>query len=96
MIGMLFILVKVCVIAYVLTDLAQFIGELIDMVVLTKNKWLGVLKSLVVYLLSCSKCYSFWFSLIFTGSLFTAAVAAIIVSQIKTIVKMFDKGDTKI
>lgn len=74
---------KLLVICYVLSDLAQFIGELIDMVVLTKNKLLGVIKSLLVYLLTCNKCFSFWASLIWSGDLFIAASIGLLMGLIK-------------
>ena len=93
--SMIFLTLELLVITYVLSDLGSFIGELIDMVVSPKNKWLGVIKSLLVYLLTCSKCFSFWFSLIYSGSLLIAAVVAILVMQIKTIENLI-KGDTKI
>jgi len=69
-------ILKLLVICFILSDLASFIGELIDMSIITKKKSLGVIKSLSVYLLTCPRCFSMWFSLIWTGDLFTAASVA--------------------
>jgi len=91
----LLLILKLLIITYVLSDLGSFIGELIDMVITTKNKLLGVIKSLLVYLLSCNKCFSFWFSLILSGDLLVASIVAILIIQIKTIETYF-KRDTKI
>jgi hypothetical protein len=76
---------KLLIICYVLSDLANFIGELIDTIITTKNKPLQVIKTLLVYLLSCSKCFSMWFSLAASGSLFLACVIAIIIHYLKKI-----------
>lgn len=95
MLDLIYNLLEVVVIAYVLTDLGEFIGDLIQIFNNGKNKLLGVFISLISYLLQCSKCFTFWFSLIFTGDLFIAASAAIIVSQVKEIINMYN-GDTKL
>jgi hypothetical protein len=76
---------KLVVILLVLSDLAEFVGGLIDIVVPSKIKLLGVIKSLVVYLLTCNKCFSFWFSLIWSGDLFASAVVAMSISFIMSI-----------
>jgi len=76
---------KLLTICYVLSDLANFIGELIDTIITIKNKPLQVIKTLLVYLLSCSKCFSMWFSLVASGSLFLACVIAITIHYLKKI-----------
>lgn len=82
------LVLKLIVICFVLVDLAQFFAELIDMITIKKIKLLGVIKSLIVYLLSCEKCFSFWFSLIWTGDLFLSSIIAI---SIWTIFKLKTK-----
>jgi len=88
-------LIKLLIICYVLSDLANFIGELIDTIIVTKNKLLQVIKTLLVYLLSCSKCFSMWFSLVASGSLFIACLIAITIHFVKKIEDRF-MSDTKI
>lgn len=85
MVKEIMIVVELLIICYVLVDLGAFIGELIDMSIRTKLKSLGVIKSLLVYLLTCNKCFTFWFSLIMTGSLFVAAVVALLITIIKSV-----------
>jgi len=75
--------IKGLIISLVLIDLAAFIGELIDNVVSTKNKLLGVIKTLLVYLLTCEKCFTFWFSLISGWGLFLSCLIALGVYYIK-------------
>lgn len=83
--------VELLIISYVLVDLGGFIGELIDMFIQTKNKTLGVIKSLLVYLLTCNKCFTFWFSLIMSGNLFIAAVVAILIVMVNKITRMLEE-----
>ena len=84
-------IVELLIISYVLVDLGGFIGELIDMFIQTKNKTLGVIKALLVYLLTCNKCFTFWFSLIMTGNLFMAAVVAILIVMVNKISTMLEE-----
>jgi hypothetical protein len=87
---------KLFIICYVLSDLAGFISELIDTIVVSKIKWLSVLKSLFVYLLSCSKCFSLWFSLILSGNLFLACLIALSIDIVKRIEMKWFRGDTEL
>ena len=83
--SMIILGLKLLIICYVLSDLANFIGELIDTIVVTKNKPLQVIKTLIVYVLTCSKCFSMWFSLAASGSLFLACIIAITIHYLKKI-----------
>jgi hypothetical protein len=76
----LFELGKLLVIAFVLTDLGLFVSELLPT---PKNRVLGVITLVLRYWLSCSKCFTFWLSLIYTGDLFTSALAALIINYLK-------------
>jgi predicted nucleic-acid-binding protein len=91
MVKEIMMIVELLIISYVLVDLGGFIGELIDMFIQTKNKTLGVIKSLLVYLLTCNKCFTFWFSLIMTGNLFIAAVVAILIVMVNKITRMVEE-----
>jgi hypothetical protein len=90
MVKEIMMIVELLIISYVLVDLGGFIGELIDMFIQTKNKTLGVIKSLLVYLLTCNKCFTFWFSLIMSGNLFIAAVVAILIVMVNKIATMLE------
>ena len=89
----LILILKMLVITYVLSDLAEFISELINMLINTKKKSLGVIKSLIVYMMGCNRCFSFWFSLIMTGDLFIASTIAILIYFLK---KINLGGDTEL
>jgi type III secretory pathway component EscS len=91
MVKEIMMVVELLIISYVLVDLGGFIGELIDMFIQTKNKTLGVIKSLLVYLLTCNKCFTFWFSLIMSGNLFIAAVVAILIVMVNKITRMLEE-----
>jgi hypothetical protein len=78
-------IIKLIVIFFILVDLTSFISEVISTLGTPKNKLLGVSYLLITYLLSCSRCTTFWGSLIITGDLFTSAVVAIIVNFLKEI-----------
>jgi hypothetical protein len=93
MMMMLWVIFKLVVILLVLSDLAEFVGGLIDIVVPSKIKLLGVIKSLVVYLLTCNKCFSFWFSLLWSGDLFVSAVVAMSISFIMLIKSRYLRSD---
>lgn len=93
MMMMLWVIFKLVVILLVLSDLAEFVGGLIDIVVPSKIKLLGVIKSLVVYLLTCNKCFSFWFSLLWSGDLFVSAVVAMSISFIMSIKSRYLRSD---
>ena len=83
---MIYEALKLLVIVFVLTDMAEFISEVIMSVERPKNKLLGVIYLGVGYVLSCSKCFGFWFSLIYTGGdLFTSASIALLINYIKMI-----------
>ena len=75
-------LLQIGLICYVLSDLAEFISGLVYELQF-KRKWIKLGQHLLTYILSCPKCFSFWFSLGFTGSLFIACLVAIIINIIK-------------
>lgn len=73
-------------ICFVLSDLSQFIGSLLsEMRFMFKKKINAVIFNLLVYLLICNKCFSFWLTLIMTSDLFIASVVAIAINIIKKI-----------
>ncbi len=76
-------MLQILIISYVLSDLGDFIGSLIGELNQVKNKALRVSFYLLQYVLTCPKCFSFWFSLIMSGDLFIASVIAIIINTIK-------------
>lgn len=80
----LLLVLKAAIISYSLTPLGSFIGEII----ITSsekitNHWSKLLLYLLSYLLSCSRCFSFWFSLILTGDLLVAALSSIVIYLIE-------------
>lgn len=80
----LYIIFKCIVIAYALKPLGAFLGEIV--VTVTErvgNYWLKIGMYLTSYLLTCSKCFSFWFALVVSGDLLIAAVTSIIISLIE-------------
>jgi hypothetical protein len=79
--------IKVLVICYVLSDLAEFLGEIVYEYDRVKNRFLKLIQMVLGYLLICSKCFSFWFSLILTGDLFISAVIGLSVDFIKNKIK---------
>lgn len=88
-------LLQIILICYVLSDLSEFISGLVYEFTF-KRKWIKIIQNLLTYVLSCSKCFSFWFSLIFTGSLFIACLVAIIINIIKSVEYKLSKNKTEL
>lgn len=88
-------LLQIGLICYVLSDLAEFISGLVYELQF-KRKWIKLGQHLLTYILSCPKCFSFWFSLGFTGSLFIACLVAIIINIIKWIEYKLSKNKTEL
>ena len=88
-------LLQIILICYVLSDLSEFISGLVYEFTF-KNKVAKIGQHLLAYILSCPKCFSFWFSLIFTGSLFIACLVAIIINIIKSVEYKLSKNKTEL
>ena len=88
-------LLQIILICYILSDLAEFISGLVYEFTF-KRKWIKIIQNLFTYMLSCPKCFSFWFSFIFTGSLFIACLIAIIINIIKTTEYKLSKNKTEL
>jgi len=88
-------LLQITLICYVLSDLSEFISGLVYEFTL-KSKAAKIGQHLLAYVLSCPKCFSFWCSFIFTGSLFLACLVAIIINIIKTIEYKLGKNKTEL
>ena len=88
-------LLQIIMICYVLFDLSEFISGLVYEFTF-KRKWIKIIQNLLTYVLSCPKCFSFWFSFIFTGSLFIACLVAIIINIIKSVEYKLSKNKTEL
>ena len=88
-------LLQITLICYVLSDLSEFISGLVYEFTF-KRKWIKIIQNLLTYVFSCPKCFSFWFSLIFTGSLFIACLVAIIINIIKSVEYKLSKNKTEL
>lgn len=88
-------LLQITLICYVLSDLSEFISGLVYEFTF-KRKWIKIIQNLLTYVLSCPKCFSFWFSFIFTGSLFIACLVAIIINIIKSVEYKLSKNKTEL
>jgi hypothetical protein len=88
-------LLQIILICYVLSDLSEFISGLVYEFTF-KRKWIKIIQNLLTYVLSCPKCFSFWFSFIFTGSLFIACLVAIIINIIKSVEYKLSKNKTEL
>ena len=89
---MILIVIKLVIVAFVLKDLAAFIGEIIlTLVDIVPNRFAKIGLYLVSYLLNCSKCFSFWLSLILSADLFTAALVALVVDIIAQLLTKYNK-----
>jgi len=88
-------LLQITLICYVLFDLSEFISGLVYEFTF-KRKWIKIIQNLLTYMLSCPKCFSFWFSFIFTGSLFIACLVAIIINIIKSVEYKLSKNKTEL
>jgi hypothetical protein len=79
-------LLKWIVIGFVISGMSEFVSELLYEFVSDKlNKLVRLLLSLVIYILSCPKCFTFWMIVILTGDVLGACVAAYVVSGLKKI-----------
>lgn len=79
------LLIKFVAVTYVTKDLSAFVSEVIQnggIMEVVRYKYMLIIFYLVSHLLSCAKCYSFWFTLIGTGNLFVSALTALIVSYL--------------
>lgn len=93
---MILLAIKLFVIWFVLSDLTNFIGELLSTYQPTTKSRLGLIfHNLLCYLLTCNKCSSFWGSLIMSGDLFIAAVVAILINITKELLYKY-KGKTQL
>jgi hypothetical protein len=88
-------LLQIILICYVLSDLTEFISGLVYEFTF-KRKWIKIIQNLLTYMLSCPKCFSFWFSFIFTGSLFIACLVAITINIIKSVEYKLSKNKTEL
>lgn len=80
----LYMIFKCIVIAYALKPLGGFLGELVSTgTERVENYWAKIGMYLSSYLLTCSKCFSFWFALVISGDLLIAAITSIIISLIE-------------
>lgn len=78
-------IIKMVVICYAISPLAAFISELLFPLVI-KNRILSIINLLTAFIFSCSKCFTFWFTLIYTQNLFISAVTSLIVSIIEMLI----------
>lgn len=76
-------IIKLLIISYVLSDLANFIGEVVSNYTNIKNKLLKLAILVFSYIMTCSKCSSFWITLILSGDLFISALTALLIDIIK-------------
>jgi len=74
-------------ICYVLSDMSHFISEMIYSVAEGVKTRLKVFILILVYIMSCSRCFSWWFSLILTKDLFISAAVALIVWIVDELIK---------
>lgn len=85
---------QLVLICYVLVDMAAFIADLIYPLASTIKMRLGaIIFNLIVYILSCAKCFSFYFTLIMTGNLFMACVVALITNLLKSLTYKYIKTE---
>jgi len=73
--------------------LAEVLGDILHTNIQVKSKAVNIIILIFSYILSCSKCFSFWFTLIYTGNLFVSAATSIIISIIEIIKNQY--FDTK-
>ena len=82
------LLLKLNVIIFVLKDMAQFIAEIL-FTLKTDSKVASLLLNGLTYVLSCTKCLSFWMGLIWTLDPFLAAVTSIAQVLIEKTIEKF-------
>lgn len=88
----LFNVIQLIVICIAISPLAEVIGDILN-TIQAKSKAVNIIILAVSYILSCSKCFSFWFTLIYTSDLFVSAATSIIISIIEIIKNLY--FDTK-
>ena len=74
-------ILRVVLIAIALIPLGGFIGEAL-FTAKSKNNYLNLGLMLIGFLLSCSKCFSFWIGIALTQDLFLASVVSLTVAGI--------------
>ena len=74
---------QIIIICLALSSLAEFVGDLIHVASqdVTQN-YIKLPLLLISYILSCGKCFSFWFTLIYTQDLFVAAAVSLLTTLI--------------
>jgi len=84
-------LFEVVVISWALKDLFSFIGGLLYDIK-TENKIFRFILLILSYIFSCSdKCAVFWFSFIYSGDLFIAAITSIIINNLSKLENKYTK-----
>ena len=59
-------LIPIVIIAFTLKDLFSTLAEIVEDIEF-KRKWVNIPWKILLYILSCSKCSSFWMSMILSG-----------------------------
>lgn len=77
-------ILKTTIITLALSSISEFIGELLSNYHF-ENKILQFVLYIISYILICSRCFSFWFTLIYTGSLLIASITSLIIYGISLI-----------
>jgi hypothetical protein len=67
---------------------AWVVDKLVNVVIKTKQYWAMEL----VKILTCPKCFSFWFTLVYTCNLWYAAIASILAMVIDLIITYLENG----
>jgi len=82
-----FDILKLFVIAFVLSDITEFIaGLIVEVKMIFKSRLAAIIYNIIAYVMSCPKCFGFWFSLIYTGGdLFISASVALLINYVKMI-----------
>lgn len=93
----IFDIITYIIITWVLSDMALFVAELLfDWGKGIKSSGWKLLLSAVAYILSCPKCFSFWFSLVLGSSLIGACLVALSINILKEIEYKIKRGVTKL
>lgn len=86
------LLLKLNVLIFVLKDMAQFIAEVLYSLK-TDSKGVSLALNALTYVLSCTKCFGFWFALIWTFDPFLAAVSSIAQVLAEKTIEQFNKNN---
>lgn len=65
------------IVIFVLSDMANFLAEVL-FTIQSRFKGVSLLQNLLMYVLSCRKCFGFWMGLIWTQDIFLASLTALI------------------